>query len=650
MILCCLLAHEAVGQKEWKDPYISIAKGHQQKPSVAQPSRAGDVVTVWEDERHHATLGSDIYIQEFDAGTGIPRWIGPRAYIPGKGHLDVVTNRFDGIVVCNAPGDQRNPRAAYDGMGGVIIVWEDYRDDPTNTVANIFAQRFELSTGRPDPGWPVNGIPICQTGAHAERPRIVGTSDGAFITWIDHRNNPGSPFQDRDVYLQYIKSATASWPPPPTNWQPDGISVAVFREPDQINPEIDVDNMPGPDMLGGNTQGVVVTYQDTRRMAPGGPQLWSVMANHISSDGVQLYMPPYDLTVTGNAPGSQEYPRVVTTGKEPWVQDRRAVIVWQDHANNPMGNTPDIHAQAFDPWGNALFNPTGAVVCNAPGAQILPRLTLWEHIDPVTQSYIPYVTVGWEDGRDAAATGVDIYAGLLDAQGPGIMVNPQGTSGDPITQDPNDQDQLAMDNVIVNSSVNEYTVFAWRHFTGTEWNIHYQEVNLPAWVYQQQLNGWPVTEAKGDQVQPQCARRVFVWQDGRRQSIPNDAQEDDNIYCQTPGECTGSTMMKWRDEWAMWTHGEDAANFRSVSDPSDGSTFVVWDEVRYGFGIPGPPCRIVFIQKFDRYGVPRWSNNGVAVNVFWAPDPWGSLTAQRADVCIDGAGGARVVWEQEVIA
>ncbi|MCZ7557954.1 MAG: T9SS type A sorting domain-containing protein [Bacteroidia bacterium] len=503
-------------------------------------------------------------------------------------------------------------------------------------MADIYCQRFELSTGRRDPGWPVNGVPVCQTGTHNERPRIVGTDDGAFITWIDYRNDPGVQPRNRDVYLQYMQSATAN---PAPGWAQNGIPVSTMSDPDQINPELDVDNIPTPD-----GQGVVVTYQDARDYALGGA-MWRVMVNHIGANTNQLYLNG-DRPVTLNAPGNQEFPQIVNTGRNPAVQDRRAIIVWQDDGTNPGSFTPDIMAQALDSGANLLFPTQGAIVCDAQDAQQFPQITLWEHF-PDPQTFIPLVTVGWEDSRDQQATGVDIYAGLLDARGPGVMVNPLGTNGDPICQLPYDQTQLAMDNLLASSVINENTVFAWKHHTGTEMDIWYQEVNLPSWTYQQQLNGWPVTEARGDQVLPQASRRVFTWQDGRRKPIPNDNQDDENIYCQTPGECTGATGMAWRDEFAYWTFGEDAENFRFVSDKFDGSTYIVWDEIRYPYGQPGTEYRMVFIQKLDRYGVPRWSTNGVVVNPYIGGNA-ASLNARLPDVCIDGQGGARVVWEQEV--
>ncbi|MBE0642486.1 MAG: hypothetical protein IH600_00220, partial [Bacteroidetes bacterium] len=190
-----------------------------------------------------------------------------------------------------------------------------------------------------------------------------------------------------------------------------------------------------------------------------------------------------------------------------------------------------------------------------------------------------------------------------------------------------------------NDKNNEYTIFAWTHPTAAGKDIRYQKIALPAWIEQWPAGGWPVTEAKSDQILPQANREVFVWQDGRRDPIPYDLQDDENIYCQTPGDCTGPTQMNWRDVFARWAFGTDAREFRYVTNPEDGSTFVVWTEDRDPYNTPQS---IVFIQKFDKDGVPRWSNNGEAVSPMNVYD----LDAKLPDVCISDQGSAIVAYQR----
>ena len=648
MILCCLLAHEAVGQKEWTARYVSIAALDQINPSIARPTESAFTVTVWEDERHASAQGADIYIQRVDNSTGLNVWV------RWDNPLDLVTERFDGMPVCRAQGAQRNPRAAYDSAGGVIVTWEDYRNDPSGMTAEIWAQRILLSTGEPDPNWPLDGIAVCQTGQHCERPRIVGTASGAFITWIDYRNDPGGPPRNRDVYVQFIESATATWPAPPTLWQPNGIPVHQNMDPDQINPELDVDCIRIVDYLGNSREGVVVTYQDDRyNGAFGGQAVWTVFANRIDANGQQSYNTgplPWtaDVPVTASYE-NQEYPRVVTTSKRFTVPDPSAIIVWQDMVEDPSQTWTNIHAQRLDANGVQQFpGPFGLEVSQAPASQTRPDITLWEVGNIQGGGYTPYVTIGWLDYRNYSMSGIDIYAALLDASGPGILRNPGTSNGDLICGLPGDQYDLSMDNVLVTSPNSERTVFAWTHETSGQSDIWYQDVTLPGWVYNRPLNGWPVSEAKANQQRPQVNREVFVWQDGRRDPILNDPQDDENIYCQTPGDCVGDPEMRWRDVFAKWTFGKDAANFRFVADPEEGSTYVVWDEVRDSDPLGSDQYRIAFIQKLDKDGVPRWSNNGVALSNYNDPTVPATYSSNATipDVCIDAQGGARAVWQQ----
>lgn len=638
-------------QKQMKDRYIAMAVLDQLNPSVAHPTASDYTVTVWEDERHADVRGADIYIQKISNETGVSQWVADP--LGGTyGPWDVVTERFDGIPVCTAVEDQRNPRAAYDGMNGVIVVWEDYRNDPTMAVAEIYAQRIDLATGKPDPAWPVNGVAVCQTGYHAERPRIAGTVDGAYMTWVDYRNDPGYAPRDRDIYVQYINSATATWPPAPTNWTANGIPVATNQPPDQINPELAVDNIFTLDLLGNLTQGVVVTYQDDRY--PGatfGTPVWSVFANRIDANGVQMYtagVPPFQADVAaGSSFENQELPRLVTTGQLAQAPNPSAVIVWQDAVQNPTLGYTDIYAQRLDQFGNPLFpGMNGLSVCQAPQGQTIPIPTLWESGDPSLGTYVPYVTIGWEDRRNVQQGGVDIYAALVDATSPGALVNPQGISGEPVCTLPYDQTQLSMDNLYHANTGQEYSIFVWTHQTATGRDIRFQKVMLPAWMEMYQPDGKEVTGAKSDQILPQANREVFVWQDGRRDPIPHDDQDDENIYCQTPGMCTGPTDMKWRDVFAKWTYGRDAREFRHAVNPDDGSTFVVWTEDRQVY--PSSMHSIVFIQKLDKDGVPRWSNNGVAVNGYYNNQQGSTSAAGLPDVCIANTGGAFVVWQQSV--
>jgi hypothetical protein len=155
-------------QVEWKDRYVTITPEEDINNAVAMPADDSCTVVVW--QHWNANNASwDIMAQKVDNKYGLARWYN---------NPDV-----NGIIVCSADNDQVAPRAAYDGQGGVIVVWQDYREDSKNEISHIYAQRILYHEGMVDPSWPIDGNPVAPKGEeHEERPRIVGTIDGAYIS------------------------------------------------------------------------------------------------------------------------------------------------------------------------------------------------------------------------------------------------------------------------------------------------------------------------------------------------------------------------------------------------------------------------------------------------------------------------------------
>src|SRR5262245_40595045 len=65
--------------------------------------------------------------------------------------------------------NQVNAQMISDGTGGTFVVWQDFR---TDTLADIFAQRFDMSGNRL---WGNNGVAVCTVGdAQRSEERRVG--------------------------------------------------------------------------------------------------------------------------------------------------------------------------------------------------------------------------------------------------------------------------------------------------------------------------------------------------------------------------------------------------------------------------------------------------------------------------------------------
>lgn len=84
---------------------LSLAVNNQGSVQVVSDGAGGAVVT-WEDSRSGSR---DIYTQRLD-NTGTVRWA------------------VDGIAISSAAGDQANPQIVLDGIGGAIVVWQDFRN------------------------------------------------------------------------------------------------------------------------------------------------------------------------------------------------------------------------------------------------------------------------------------------------------------------------------------------------------------------------------------------------------------------------------------------------------------------------------------------------------------------------------------------
>jgi predicted lipoprotein with Yx(FWY)xxD motif len=142
----------------------------QLKPDICSDGADG-VIIVWYDYR--ATTDFNIYAQR----------VGPSGAI-----VWVV----DGIVMNNNVAyDQINPKIVSDGLGGAIMVWQDY---VTGTTSDIYAQRIAADAAI---NWPATGYVICGADSNQTSPAMASDGNlGAVVAWQDYRNG------NYDIYAQ----------------------------------------------------------------------------------------------------------------------------------------------------------------------------------------------------------------------------------------------------------------------------------------------------------------------------------------------------------------------------------------------------------------------------------------------------------------
>ncbi len=338
----------STGQVQWTTNGIVIcnAGSGQEWPEIASDG-AGGAYIVWEDDRGP---NYDIYAQHINS-SGDPQWTS------------------NGIVICNASGQQNRAELILSGTSGTIITWEDLRDGSED----VYAQRIEAGI----PMWGLNGVPICTAANNQRLPLIVPDGeDGGIIMWEDERADGG------DIYAQRVNVSGA------TQWNPNGTAICV-ESGDQSQPRIASDE----------NGGSIIVWGDNR-------DNWDIYAQKINSTG-QVQWTANGIVIC-NYGESQTGPGIASDGFG------GAIIAWSDWRS--MFDS-DIFAQHVNATGYSLLTANGTQICGASESQYFPQCHS-------TMQSAPYqAMMVWSDMRNSMQ--IDIYTQRVtgvDQHGPGAPV------------------------------------------------------------------------------------------------------------------------------------------------------------------------------------------------------------------------------------
>jgi hypothetical protein len=333
---------DAGGHVAWAENGVAVCTDSQpQYEPLLVTDGSGGAIIMWTDLR----LGLDgIYAQRLNtAGTAL--WTA------------------NGRAVVTTPVAQK-ASAIPDGSGGAIVAWEDYRDWEA-TGADVYVQHINSSGARQ---WTGGGYPVVVGPGDQLWPCVIAAPGGPMIFWSDDRNVP----DDFDVYGQRIDALGAA------QWTANGVAVCVAPPQDQFGPAA------VPDAEGG----AIVTWEDQRafpnvhgqRVDGFGATQWGASARLLSTLGRSFATP----SLLSDGYGG-------------------ALIAFSDSRNFPP-DWADISAQRIDASGAPMWDPSGATISTAPGAQYLGGL--------VPGRFGGAIAV-WEDHRGDG----DIYAQHFDASG-----------------------------------------------------------------------------------------------------------------------------------------------------------------------------------------------------------------------------------------
>lgn len=157
---------------------LTGAVGLQEKPKIT-PDGTGNFIFSWRD------MGTDIFgdikAQRVDLN-GDLLWVNE-------------------VEVYVGEAIQRNARITKASDNGAIIVWEDGRNESSESYKDLYAQKLDIDGNLQ---WNASGIEIVQALNNQLNPRLSGDDNGgAWIIWEDGRVN-NHPHED--IYIQHVNT------------------------------------------------------------------------------------------------------------------------------------------------------------------------------------------------------------------------------------------------------------------------------------------------------------------------------------------------------------------------------------------------------------------------------------------------------------
>ena len=339
-----VLANGTLAGAENGVPVVLLA-GSQHSVKVTTDGGTGCFVS-WVDLRNDNA--GDVYLQHFNSD------LQP-------------TFAANGVAIAALEGNaEKNPRLSYAGDGTTLLMWEDNRNDPGNTQADIYVQKVTTANTAL---WGAGGVPATLAPGDQQQARVLGDgAGGAFVVWQDNRNETFSA-----VYAQRLNSSGAR------QWQPDG-NIVVERS------DIGSDAI-APALRSDNQGGLFVVWGDLSRGSLG------IFTQHMTAAGTRSF----DVQGHGSAWGiSGSCSRVRNLAIEDGV-----LVFWIDPRN---AGGPHVYMQHLDrQTGDPVMTNTGVpVALELVGGQISYQVAP----DGVGGAYV-LLEVGSESAQRAWLTRVD---------------------------------------------------------------------------------------------------------------------------------------------------------------------------------------------------------------------------------------------------
>jgi predicted lipoprotein with Yx(FWY)xxD motif len=153
----------ASGAAQWTTDGVALytATGGSTESFQITSDGAGGAIVSWSENR---SWDYDIYAQRVNA-SGAVQWTA------------------DGVALCTAARVQYSPQIVSDGAGGATVTW---RDDRSGSNYDIYAQRVD-ALGAVQ--WTIDGVALCTATGDQGFPQITfDGAGGAIVSWYDYRS------------------------------------------------------------------------------------------------------------------------------------------------------------------------------------------------------------------------------------------------------------------------------------------------------------------------------------------------------------------------------------------------------------------------------------------------------------------------------
>ena len=279
---------------------ICSAEGDQFKAKVNDITSTVSAVA-WEDRRN-GEASKDIYFQ----------------FIDEDGN---VLLQDDGIVLCDDPGIQNNPRIKAEN-GDAFVVWEDFRNN--NIEGDIYTQKITLDG---TVHWDNNGLEVCTVTGKQIAPRLTTDNyGGVYIVWQDERF---SPAPEIDIFTQHINGDGI------ISFEADGLPICTLDKTQSL-----------PIVRPDGITGAFVLWQDFRTGSIGiyVQRVLPDVGIMFEDQGLLLYF-----GIDGNSINVQSV----------YLGNDQNLVYWED--NRFSANNPAIYAVLVDENYEDTFETLGSI-------------------------------------------------------------------------------------------------------------------------------------------------------------------------------------------------------------------------------------------------------------------------------------------------